>query len=781
MEAYTSVPFSAELEDGVAQLQRYLLHVKELKKQRTILVEEVRTFAEALDENLLFLKTNLPPTDSKKALGSLGNEVKGANAFMAEALGRGKFTGVWTDREVRSHLESRRQKLVSAFQLAFMTTSLDVMFDRCRKVDNFHERINELYSVHISDVPAARTQIQDLLQPLVAGISVQDEKQQNLISHVKNELHMIVKRNYRFSTTESIYIQEFFVDVLAAVEQQQNEYQLEEMMCDAFYTEDLMWDPVKATDGFTYDRWTIVQNDDHPDHRSLPDGLSPFTRAPLSILCDDVTVRQRLFSTEKFRKENIEKKCKEMQEKYRTKTLELVMDNQDGEALERLEHVLQWAPEDEVCRKHQAAISLRLGKPQASPTKPIEESVRALIEDLQSQAKLDETKIQLLERKSNELEASLSEAKEEVERKGVLLEQRSRFQSEFKEEERCLLERNTDLEVRLSEEKEEAASRIQFLERKSSELEARLSEAKKEVERKGVLLNQRSQRQSELKQEKRSLMERNTDLEARLSEAKEQAAASSALMEEEFKRYQEEVQTLQKVIEATQGVDLDREKLRLLERNADLEERLIEADKKAAAKFNDETLPQDSTRVQGPVRKSVHHGVACDGCGKSPIVGVRYKSTVKEDYDLCSSCHAKAGAPAGEYIIFNNPPFRGRHFQNGRMVNGSSCFQPRPYQEYIQTLQKKREATKIASGPPPVPSNEMEEEEFPFSHFGRSESEDEGFPKRLAVPSNEEEEESALLRFPHPTPQTNVVPANTRKGFRVSKKKSSLAILFDQA
>ncbi|KAL3685419.1 hypothetical protein R1sor_003441 [Riccia sorocarpa] len=754
MEAYSSVPFSAELEDGVAQLQRYLLHVKELKKQRTILVEEVRTFAEALDENLLFLKTNLPPTDSKKALESLGNEVKDANAFMAEALGRGNFTGLWTDREVRSNLESRRQKLVSAFQLAFMTTALDVMFDRCRKVDNFHERINELYSVHISDVAAARTQIQDLLQPLVAGISVQDEKHQNLISHVKNELHMIVKRNYRFSTTESIYIQEFFVDVLAAVEQQQNEYQLEELMYDAHYTEDLMWDPVKATDGFTYDRWTIVENDDHPDHRSLPDGLSPFTRAPLSILCDDVTVRQRLFTMEKYSKENIEKRCKEMREKYRTKTLELVMDNQDGEALERLEHVLQWAPEDEVCRKHQAAISLRLGKPQASPTKPIEESVRALIEDLQSQAKLDETKIQLLERKSSELEASLSEAKKEVERKGVLLEQRSRLQSEFKEEERCLLERNTDLEARLSEEKEQAASKIQLLERKSSELEASLSAAMKEVKSRGVLLNQRSQRQSELKQEKRSLRERNTDLEARLSEAKEQAAASSGLMEEEFKRYQEEVQALQMVTEATQGLDLDREKLWLLERNADLEERLIEAERKAAAKFSlmeqvclmdagvgagnagantsaapttnkDETLPQDSTGVQSPVRKSVHHFVTCDGCGKKPIVGVRYKSTVKEDYDLCSSCLAKAGAPAGEYIIVNNPPFRGRHFQNGRM----------------------------------------------------------------AVPSNEEAEESALLRFPHLYHQTNLVPANTRKtGFHGNgveeecrSEKSALAILFDQA
>ncbi|KAL3695027.1 hypothetical protein R1sor_008678 [Riccia sorocarpa] len=85
----------------------------------------------------------------------------------------------------------------------------------------------------------------------------------------------------------------------------------------------------------------------------------------------------------------------------------------------------------------------------------------------------------------------------------------------------------------------------------------------------------------------------------------------------------------------------------------------------------DQTLPQDCTRVQGPVCESVHHGVECDACGKSPIVGVRYKSTVKENYDLCSSCHAKAGARAGEYIIVNKPPFRGRHFHHGRMMGPS--------------------------------------------------------------------------------------------------------------
>ncbi|KAL2632194.1 hypothetical protein R1flu_016880 [Riccia fluitans] len=161
------------------------------------------------------------------------------------------------------------------------------------------------------------------------------------------------------SGTESTDTQKFFPDVITAVDQRQDGYQLEELMFDALHTEDLMWDPVKASDGYTYDRWTIVQNDDH-HRRSLSDGCSPFSRAPLSILCDDVTVRQRLYTIEKFRNEGVEKKSKEMREKYRTKTLELVEDGQDGEALERLENVLKWAPDDEECRNHQAVLSNRL-------------------------------------------------------------------------------------------------------------------------------------------------------------------------------------------------------------------------------------------------------------------------------------------------------------------------------------------------------------------------------------------------------------------------------------
>merc|ERR1712203_1293143 len=36
-----------------------------------------------------------------------------------------------------------------------------------------------------------------------------------------------------------------------------------------------------------------------------------------------------------------------------------------------------------------------------------------------------------------------------------------------------------------------------------------------------------------------------------------------------------------------------------------------------------------------------HHGVTCDGCGTSPLIGLRFKCTTLEDFDLCSECFCK--------------------------------------------------------------------------------------------------------------------------------------------
>ncbi|KAA8540765.1 hypothetical protein F0562_024316 [Nyssa sinensis] len=49
-----------------------------------------------------------------------------------------------------------------------------------------------------------------------------------------------------------------------------------------------------------------------------------------------------------------------------------------------------------------------------------------------------------------------------------------------------------------------------------------------------------------------------------------------------------------------------------------------------------------------------HKGIRCDGCGVHPISGPRFKSKVKEDYDLCSICFSEMGNEA-DYMRIDHP------------------------------------------------------------------------------------------------------------------------------
>ena len=58
--------------------------------------------------------------------------------------------------------------------------------------------------------------------------------------------------------------------------------------------------------------------------------------------------------------------------------------------------------------------------------------------------------------------------------------------------------------------------------------------------------------------------------------------------------------------------------------------------------------------------RCTHFGVQCDACGVVPIVGVRYKSASRADYDLCETCHGAGRArgvapPEGPFAALRSP------------------------------------------------------------------------------------------------------------------------------
>uniref|UniRef100_A0A0D9VHR8 ZZ-type domain-containing protein n=1 Tax=Leersia perrieri TaxID=77586 RepID=A0A0D9VHR8_9ORYZ len=52
--------------------------------------------------------------------------------------------------------------------------------------------------------------------------------------------------------------------------------------------------------------------------------------------------------------------------------------------------------------------------------------------------------------------------------------------------------------------------------------------------------------------------------------------------------------------------------------------------------------------------RTFHRWIQCDGCGVQPIVGPRYKSKTKEDYDLCDACFHRMGNEV-EYTRIDKP------------------------------------------------------------------------------------------------------------------------------
>lgn len=58
-----------------------------------------------------------------------------------------------------------------------------------------------------------------------------------------------------------------------------------------------------------------------------------------------------------------------------------------------------------------------------------------------------------------------------------------------------------------------------------------------------------------------------------------------------------------------------------------------------------QTTPLPAVTPLPATNPAVHAGVSCDGCGKTPILGIRYKCTGRENYDLCSDCEKKGNHP----------------------------------------------------------------------------------------------------------------------------------------
>lgn len=63
-------------------------------------------------------------------------------------------------------------------------------------------------------------------------------------------------------------------------------------------------------------------------------------------------------------------------------------------------------------------------------------------------------------------------------------------------------------------------------------------------------------------------------------------------------------------------------------------------------------------KEEGNVSKPVHPNISCDGCGKFPIVGIRYKCAICKNFDFCEDCEEmNVNAHQHPFIKITDPKF----------------------------------------------------------------------------------------------------------------------------
>jgi len=92
--------------------------------------------------------------------------------------------------------------------------------------------------------------------------------------------------------------------------------------------------------------------------------------------------------------------------------------------------------------------------------------------------------------------------------------------------------------------------------------------------------------------------------------------------------------------------------------------------------------PENVGASEAKEEDEVHHNVACDGCGVSPIKGIRFKCSVCPDFDLCAKCEVGSEHsqqhPLLKIRASVGPPRRGRRWPGWRSGNQAGQGQQTP-------------------------------------------------------------------------------------------------------
>ena len=156
--------------------------------------------------------------------------------------------------------------------------------------------------------------------------------------------------------------EKFWQEVLTAVDSRHDaDYVSRDQLSNLYedpITAELMIDPVVASNGDTYCRWTIIDNDMKRNPVNLEEALT--------IVVDNLIIRRGLF--EAFPEQYV--KFQQRRQQYRLQALSRVSDGMLADAEVALQNILQWNKNDKQCAELLVQVRRALEKAKAKSAQP---------------------------------------------------------------------------------------------------------------------------------------------------------------------------------------------------------------------------------------------------------------------------------------------------------------------------------------------------------------------------------------------------------------------------
>ncbi|KAI5057300.1 hypothetical protein GOP47_0027315 [Adiantum capillus-veneris] len=330
----------------------------EQRTENAQVMQELHSFLQSLQdyiqqtqEKALVLRNN----SALWALGALQKDLENAILTANKILNKGFVRSLWDANKIQSRLQALRDRVMTSFQTRLSVAALDVAIEGKQAQDAFQEAMQEsCFSLKEEQHVALRKELRKALQPITIAMKSHTHRIEAAVS-------MIHSLQPQTSDTEK-----FFEDVLGALGGLSVKNQGDAASSSSsssgpvthasgsakrspslvkWYEDPVTWeimcDPVKATDGHTYDRWTILRKPCHMATSPFrPDDLRPF-----HIATDDIDVRSRLFH--KFPEQESQFRAKRAA--YRDAALHEAQAGHFADSVSMLRHVLEWAPHDVEC------------------------------------------------------------------------------------------------------------------------------------------------------------------------------------------------------------------------------------------------------------------------------------------------------------------------------------------------------------------------------------------------------------------------------------------------